>query len=88
MARACAGFDVGNSASCVSLAHGGRVELVMNGDGKRETVSVLSYSAKRIVGDTSLSARANTVNQLKRLIGKQYADPLLQKDIRDGHLMF
>ena len=80
------GFDVGNDASCVALARKRGIDVLMNKESKRETPSVISFGDKmRFLGTDgaakiSMSPK-NTVHQVKRLIGKRFADPQVQADI-------
>lgn len=80
------GLDVGNDTSCVALARKRGIDVLMNKESKRETPAVVNFGDKmRYIGTDgaakfSLSPQ-NTVHQLKRLVGKKFADPQLQKDI-------
>ena len=83
-----AGFDVGNSASCVALARKRGVDVIMNAESKRETPSIVSYGDKmRFVGVQGAARLTmnvkNTVVQVKRLIGRKFSDPVVQEDIKD-----
>lgn len=80
------GLDVGNDTSCVALARKRGIDVLMNKESKRETPAVVNFGDKmRYIGTDgaakfSLSPQ-NTVHQLKRLVGKKFADPQLQADI-------
>lgn len=74
-----AGIDVGNSSSCVALAHGMAIEVVLNSDGQRETPTALHYgNTARAVGLKALirypTQPQSTVVQVKRLIGRLYSE--------------
>lgn len=80
------GFDVGNDTSCVALARKRGIDVIMNKESKRETPSVVSFGDKmRFLGTDGYAKISmnpkNTVNQLKRLLGKKYDDPYVQTDI-------
>lgn len=89
------GIDVGNATSCVALARGTAVDVVLNFDGQRETPTAMYYGkTARTVGLKSSSRYAtqprSTVMQVKRLIGRTYTEiqrheeGMLLYDIRDG----
>ncbi|KAI7836745.1 hypothetical protein COHA_009383 [Chlorella ohadii] len=81
-----AGIDVGDSTSCIALARKGGVDVLLNKESKRETPSVISFTSKmRLMGTDAVGSMStnprNTVSQLKRLIGKKFNDPHVQKDL-------
>ncbi|KDD72574.1 heat shock protein Hsp70, partial [Helicosporidium sp. ATCC 50920] len=83
-----AGIDIGNSTSCIALARKGGVDLLLNKESNRETPSVVTFNAKqRQAGTDAVGAMAtnprNTVFQLKRLLGKQFSDPDVQRDLAE-----
>ena len=80
------GFDVGNDTSCVALARKRGIDVLMNKESKRETPSYISFGEKMRFLGTDGAAKismspTNTVHQLKRLIGKRWADPEVQADV-------
>jgi heat shock protein 4 len=80
------GFDVGNDTSCVALARKRGIDVLMNKESKRETPSCISFGDKMRFMGTDGAAKIsmnpkNTVHQLKRLIGKRWADPEVQADV-------
>lgn len=77
MAAVHVGLDVGNGTSCVALARGNAVDVVMNGEGLRETPTAVCYDDNaRAVGFQAISKFAskpkNTVLHVKRLMGLPY----------------
>ncbi|WIA27991.1 hypothetical protein OEZ86_010580 [Tetradesmus obliquus] len=80
------GFDVGNDCSCVAVARKRGIDVLMNKESVRETPTMVCFGDKmRFIG-TDAAAKIsmnpkNTPHQLKRLLGKKFADPALQADI-------
>lgn len=83
-----AGFDVGNCTSCVALARKRGVDVLMNSESKRETPALVSYGEKqRFIGVNGaaklLMNVKNTVSEVKRLLGRKFSDPDVQKDLKN-----
>ena len=82
------GIDLGTTYSCVAIWKNGKAEIIPNQEtGNRITPSVVSFTKKdRIVGDAAKNQAIrnykNTVYDAKRLIGRDYDDPEVQKDIK------
>ncbi|KAG7673591.1 hypothetical protein KSW81_006791 [Nannochloris sp. 'desiccata'] len=81
-----AGIDIGDAASCIALARKGGVDVLLNKESTRETPSVVTFSAKqRMMGTSAAGAMttnpANTISQIKRILGKRFDDPAVQADI-------
>ncbi|TBU24509.1 HSP70-domain-containing protein [Dichomitus squalens] len=81
------GIDLGTTYSCASAKRGERVEIIPNAQGQRSTPSWVSFTAdERLVGDSAKNAYQsnpqNTVFDVKRLIGRDFDDPELQKDLK------
>ena len=81
-----AGFDVGDQCTCIAVARKRGIDVLMNKESKRESPSVIAFNTKQrllgtaAVGSLSTSPK-NTVFQIKRLLGKKYSNPDVQRDI-------
>jgi molecular chaperone DnaK len=80
------GIDLGTTNSCVAVMDGGSARVIENTEGARTTPSVVAFqeSGQRLVG--VIAKRQATVNPrftysaIKRLIGRNYEDPMVKKD--------
>lgn len=77
---------MGNLCGCIALARKRGVDVLLNKESKRETPTVASFSPKqRFLGTDGAGAMSsnikNTVTNLKRLLGKKFAEPCVQTDI-------
>ena len=80
------GIDLGTTNSCVAVMDGGSARVIENTEGARTTPSVVGFqeSGQRLVG--VIAKRQSTVNPrftfsaIKRLIGRNYDDPMVKKD--------
>ena len=88
MANHIIGIDLGTTNSCVAVMEGGKTHVIENSEGQRTTPSIVAYvdGGEILVG---LSARRqavtnpkNTLFAIKRLIGRTFNDPIVQKDIK------
>ncbi|XP_031265247.1 heat shock 70 kDa protein 14-like [Pistacia vera] len=81
------GFDFGNESCIVAVARQRGIDVVLNDESKRETPAVVCFGDKqRFIGTagaaSSMMNPKNTISQIKRLIGRQFSDPELQKDLK------
>ena len=82
------GIDLGTTNSCVSVMEGGDPVVIANVEGSRTTPSMVAFtdSGERLVGQTAkrqaVTNPENTVFAVKRLIGRKYDSPEVQKDIQ------
>jgi len=83
------GIDLGTTTSCVAVYQNGKVEIIANDQGNRITPSWISFSetGERLVGESaksqSVSNQKNTFYDVKRLIGRNFSDPIVQKEIKN-----
>src|SRR6202011_731609 len=79
------GIDLGTTNSCVAVMEGGDPVVIPNSEGARTTPSVVAFtdSGERLVGQIArreaITNPTNTVFAIKRLMGRRYDDPEVQK---------
>jgi molecular chaperone DnaK len=82
------GIDLGTTNSCVAVMEGGEPVVVPNAEGGRTTPSVvaISKSGERLVGQVAkrqgVTNPENTVFSIKRLMGRRFDDPEVQRDLK------
>jgi molecular chaperone DnaK len=82
------GIDLGTTNSCVAVMEAGEPKVIANVEGSRTTPSVVAFtdSGERLVGQIAkrqaITNPVNTVFSVKRLIGRKYEDPEVQRDLK------
>ena len=82
------GIDLGTTNSCMAIIEGGQPKVLENKEGMRTTPSVVAMSkgGERLVGllakRQAVTNPENTLYSLKRLIGRRWDDPEVQRDIK------
>ena len=82
------GIDLGTTNSCVSVMMSGEPVVIPNEEGSRTTPSIVAYTEEgellvgQIAKRQALTNPQNTIFGIKRLIGRKYDEPEIQKMIR------
>jgi molecular chaperone DnaK len=79
------GIDLGTTNSCVAVLDGPSVKIIPNNVGGRTTPSIIAFADKgeRLLGQIAkrqtITNAANTVYAVKRLMGRRFDSPEIQK---------
>ncbi|MBB3931064.1 molecular chaperone DnaK [Kaistia hirudinis] len=80
------GIDLGTTNSCVAVMDGKTPKVIENAEGARTTPSMVAFtdSGEKLVGQPAkrqaVTNPENTFFAVKRLIGRRYDDPMVEKD--------
>ncbi|GJL90651.1 molecular chaperone DnaK [Hyphococcus sp.] len=80
------GIDLGTTNSCVAVMDGKEPKVIENAEGARTTPSVVAFTedGERLIGQPArrqaVTNPENTFFAIKRLIGRPFTDPLVEKD--------
>ncbi|MEM1396932.1 MAG: Hsp70 family protein, partial [Pseudomonadota bacterium] len=80
------GIDLGTTNSCVAVMEGKEPKVIENAEGARTTPSVVAFTedGERLIGQPAkrqaVTNPENTFFAIKRLIGRPYSDPTVEKD--------
>lgn len=81
------GIDLGTTNSCIAVMENGKPKVIENAEGTRTTPSIIAYMED---GEVMVGAPAkrqavtnptNTLYGVKRLIGRRFEEPMVQKDM-------
>jgi molecular chaperone DnaK len=81
------GIDLGTTNSCVAVMEGRNAKVIENSEGMRTTPSMVAFteSGERLVGQAAkrqaVTNPENTFFAIKRLIGRRFTDPMVNKDM-------
>jgi molecular chaperone DnaK len=81
------GIDLGTTNSCVAVMENGKTKVIENAEGARTTPSIIAYmeDGEVLVGAPAkrqaVTNPKNTLYGVKRLIGRRFEEPMVQKDI-------
>jgi molecular chaperone DnaK len=81
------GIDLGTTNSCVAIMENGKTKVIENAEGTRTTPSIIAYmeDGEVLVGAPAkrqaVTNPTNTLYGVKRLIGRNFDEKMVQKDI-------
>ncbi|MFL2851481.1 MAG: molecular chaperone DnaK [Candidatus Pelagibacter sp.] len=81
------GIDLGTTNSCVAIMEGSQAKVLENAEGARTTPSVVAFTddKDKLIGQPAkrqaVTNPENTIFAVKRLIGRNFEDPTVKKDI-------
>ncbi len=82
------GIDLGTTNSCMAIIEGGQPKVLENKEGVRTTPSIvgITKTGERVVGVAAkrqaVTNPENTLSSIKRLIGRRFDDPEVQRDMK------
>ena len=81
------GIDLGTTNSCVAVMEGTQAKVLENAEGARTTPSVVAFTdeGEKLIGQPAkrqaVTNPENTIFAVKRLIGRNFNDPTVKKDV-------
>ncbi len=81
------GIDLGTTNSCVAIMEGSQAKVIENAEGARTTPSVVAFTdeSEKLIGQPAkrqaVTNPENTIFAVKRLIGRNFDDPTVKKDV-------
>ena len=89
------GIDLGTTYSCVAVLRNGKVDIIPNEMGQNLTPSIVSFIDDNegvLVGEETLNQLIKnpkkTIYSIKRLIGRNYQDEVVKRDIASNFWAF
>jgi molecular chaperone DnaK len=82
------GIDLGTTNSAMAVMQAGKPEIISNSEGNRTTPSVVAINKnkERLVGQVARRQQVtnpkNTIYEVKRLIGRNFSDKEVQRDLK------
>ncbi len=82
------GIDLGTTNSCVAVMEGTQAKVLENAEGARTTPSVVAFTdeGEKLIGQPAkrqaVTNPENTIFAVKRLIGRNFEDPSVKKDVQ------
>lgn len=82
------GIDLGTTNSAMAVMQSGKADIIANSEGNRTTPSVVAVNknGERLVGQVArrqqVTNSSNTIYEVKRLIGRNFSDPEVQRDLK------
>ena len=82
------GIDLGTTNSAMAVMQSGKAEIIANSEGNRTTPSVVAINknGERLVGQVArrqqVTNSKNTIYEVKRLIGRNFNDKEVQRDLK------
>ncbi|WP_341751848.1 molecular chaperone DnaK [Candidatus Tisiphia endosymbiont of Piscicola geometra] len=80
------GIDLGTTNSCVAVMEGKEPRVIANAEGVRTTPSMVGFGndGEKLIGDPAkrqaVTNPKNTLYGIKRLIGRNFSDPMVRRD--------
>ena len=84
------GIDLGTTNSCVAVMEGTQAKVLENAEGARTTPSVVAFTDgdEKLIGQPAkrqaVTNPENTIFAVKRLMGRNFEDPTVKKDIESA----
>jgi molecular chaperone DnaK len=83
------GIDLGTTNSCVAVMEGGKPRVIENSEGDRTTPSIVAFAddGEVLVGQPAkrqaVTNPQHTLHAVKRLIGRRFAEDVVQRDVKE-----
>ena len=87
------GIDLGTTNSCVAIMEGSQAKVLENAEGARTTPSVVAFTEEneKLIGQPAkrqaVTNPENTIFAVKRLIGRNFEDPTVKKELNNAIIL-